>query len=96
MGFWDILLNENIYISALSSLKNLGRYEGSATALMGGRYRQKQNPISMHGLALQRPKASVVALVTDSQHHIFPSCDFPEPNLTETSPNLHQTQNQAH
>ena len=26
MGFWDILLNENIYISALSSLENLGHY----------------------------------------------------------------------
>ena len=26
MGFWDILLNENIYISALSSLENPGRY----------------------------------------------------------------------
>ena len=37
MGFWDILLNENIYISALSSLENLGRYTiYSGSAPMNG------------------------------------------------------------
>ena len=32
MGFWDILLNENIYISALSSLENPGRYSHHQTS----------------------------------------------------------------